>query len=132
MEQSILTSTKKILGLDEAYTAFDLDVITHINSAFAILTQLGIGPTDGFQIEDETAEWAGIQATDMGLNMIRTYVFLKVRMWFDPASTRYTIAASEAQIAELEWRMSVHREDISWTNPLPPPREQDEYSRRFA
>lgn len=119
MDQSILNSTKKILGIDPDYTVFDQDVITHINSAFATLTQLGIGPVDGIMIEDETTEWSAIIGNDLGLNMVKTYVYLKVRMVFDPQSTRYTIAAMTNQISELEWRMNVHREDISWVSPFP-------------
>lgn len=119
MEESILTGTKKILGLDEDYTAFDLDVITHINSAFATLTQLGIGPEDGYMIEDATATWDDFVTGDFGLNMVRTYIFLKVRMVFDPPTLSYVVTAMQDQIRELEWRMNVHREDISWTSPFP-------------
>jgi hypothetical protein len=125
MDQSILNSTKKILGLDPDYTAFDQDVITHINSAFATLTQLGIGPVDGFMIEDATPSWSDILGNDLGLNMVKTYVYLKVRMVFDPQSTRYTIAAMTTQISELEWRMNIHREDIAWVSPFPPDDDDD-------
>jgi hypothetical protein len=119
MEESILTGTKKILGLDEDYTAFDLDVITHINSAFATLSQLGIGPAEGFMIEDATAVWTDFVSGDLGLNMIRTYIFLKVRMVFDPPTLSYMVDAMAQQIKELEWRINVHREDISWVSPFP-------------
>lgn len=119
MDQSILNSTKKILGIDPDYTVFDQDVITHINSAFATLSQLGIGPADGLMIEDDTTEWTDLIGNDLGLNMVKTYVYLKVRMVFDPQSTRYTIAAMTNQITELEFRMNVHREDIAWVNPFP-------------
>lgn len=119
MDQSILNSTKKILGLDPDYTAFDQDVLTHINSAFATLNQLGIGPADGLMVEDDTLLWSDLIGNDLGLNMVKTYVYLKVRMVFDPQSTRYTIAAMTSQIAELEWRMNIHREDISWVSPFP-------------
>src|SRR3954466_15938502 len=99
MEQSILTSTKKILGIDEAYTAFDLDIITHINSAFSTLTQLGIGPSQGFMIEDATAEWNEfIPDSDFQYNSVKSYVFLRVRQIFDPPSTSYLIAAFNEQI----------------------------------
>lgn len=119
MEQSILTSTKKILGLSGDYTAFDLDVITHINTAFSILTQLGIGPPEGFMIEDDTIQWDDILGDDFSLNMVRTYVYLKVRTIFDPPTTRYTIGAIDNQIKELEGRLSMHRESISWVTPFP-------------
>lgn len=121
MEQSILTSTKKILGIDEAYTAFDLDIITHINSAFSTLTQLGIGPPQGFMIEDATAEWNEfIPDSDFQYNSVKSYVFLRVRQIFDPPSTSYLIAAFNEQIKELEWRLNVYREESGWVDPNPP------------
>jgi hypothetical protein len=121
MEQSILTSTKKILGIDEAYTAFDLDIITHINSAFSTLTQLGIGPSQGFMIEDATAEWNEfIPDSDFQYNSVKSYVFLRVRQIFDPPSTSYLIAAFNEQIKELEWRLNVYREESAWVDPNPP------------
>lgn len=121
METSILTSTKKILGLDADYTAFDLDVITHINSVFSTLTQLGVGPVAGFMIEDETADWSDfIPIDDIQYNSVKTYMYLRVRMLFDPPSTSFVIAALNEQIKELEWRLNVHREETGWVDPDPP------------
>lgn len=119
MSDSILTSTKKVLGLEESYTAFDLDVMTHINSSFSTLAQLGVGPPGGFMIEDATAEWATFLGSDKLLNMVRTYVFLKVRLLFDPPSNAYVMDAFKEQIKELEWRLNVHMEDTIWTDPDP-------------
>lgn len=110
MADSILDSTKKILGLDKDYTPFDLDILTHINSAFSILNQLGIGPVAGFSIEDNTATWDDFETPLNQLNLIKTWLFLKVRMYFDPPSTSYLIEAMNRQIAECEWRLSVFRE----------------------
>lgn len=110
MENSILKSTKKVVGLQEDYTAFDLDVITHINSVFSTLSQLGIGPEGGFSIEDDAPEWADLEIPDEYLAMVKTYVFLKVRMLFDPPTTSYLIEALEKQIKEHEWRLSSFRE----------------------
>jgi hypothetical protein len=121
MEQSILTSTKKILGIAEDYTVFDLDVITHINTAFSTLTQLGVGPANGFMIEDETAVWTDFIAEDFQYNSVKSYVFLRVRQLFDPPSTSYLIAAVDSQIKELEWRLNVHREETGWVDPDPNP-----------
>ena len=118
METSILISTKKILGIAEEYTVFDLDIITHINSAFSTLTQLGVGPVDGFMIEDETAVWTDFIADDIQYNAVKTYVFLRVRLLFDPPATSYLIAAFNDQIKELEWRLNTHREETGW---IPPP-----------
>lgn len=117
MEESILTSTKKILGLSQSYTAFDLDIITHINTAFSTLTQLGIGPTEGFMIEDTTPVWDDFIAQDYQLNSVKTYVFLRVRLLFDPPTTSYLIEAFEKQLEEIEWRLSVYREGSEWADP---------------
>ena len=111
MESSILTSTKKILGIAESYTAFDLDVITHINAAFSILNQLGVGPEEGFMIEDAGATWDEFGVPLMQLNLIRTYVFLKVRVLFDPPTTSFLIDATNRQIEEYEWRLNVLAEN---------------------
>jgi len=112
MENSILLSTKKILGLSDSYTAFDLDVITHINAAFSVLNQLGIGPVEGFFIEDGEALWDDftIEGTYPQLGLIKTYIFLKVRMLFDPPNTSFLIEAMNKQIAEYEWRLNTFRE----------------------
>jgi len=122
MEQSILKSTKKILGIAEDYTVFDLDIITHINSAFSTLTQLGVGPAEGFIIEDDTALWTDFIDVDVDFqwNSVKSYVFLRVRMLFDPPQTSYLISASERQIQELEWRLNIHREETDWVDPNPP------------
>lgn len=120
METSILISTKKILGIDEDYTVFDHDIITHINTTFSILTQLGIGPITGFMIEDDTAQWDDfLDPLDLQLNLAKTYVYLKARQYFDPPTTSYLITAMEGQIQELEWRLNVHREATEWVDPDP-------------
>ena|ERR1044071_852145 len=109
MEESILTSTKKILGLSPEYTAFDVDIITHINSVFDILAQMGIGPANGLVIEDDQSEWSQF-GQGPGMNMVRSYVYLKVRMLFDPPPTSFAINAMEEQIREYEWRLNTNRE----------------------
>ena len=122
METSILTSTKKLLGVDVAYTVFDLDIITHINTAFSTLTQLGVGPAAGYMIEDETSIWDEfIPVDDIQYNAVKTYVYLRVRQLFDPPTTSYLISAFNDQIKELEWRLNVHREETGWVDPDPPP-----------
>lgn len=117
MSGSILTSTKKLLGLEESYTAFDQDVIIHINSVFSTLAQLGIGPTDGFAIEDATANWVDFLGTNLQYNAVKTYVYLRVRLLFDPPATHYAIASWKEQIQEVEWRLSVLRESTQWVDP---------------
>lgn len=112
MADSILNSTKKILGLADDYTIFDMDVITHLNSTFSILDQLGVGPEGGYFIEDSTPTWDDYPVPSNQLQMVRTYVFLKVRMLFDPPTTSYLITAMEKQIAEHEYRLNTMREVI--------------------
>lgn len=121
MEQSILISTKKILGIAEDYTVFDLDIITHINSAFSTLTQLGVGPAAGFMIDGPEDLWTDFIANDFQYNSVKSYVFLKTRQLFDPPQTSYLITAVEKQIEELEWRLNIHREETEWVDPDPPP-----------
>lgn len=113
MEDSILKSTKKILGLAEDYTAFDHDVLVHTNSVFGDLNQLGIGPDEGFMIEDDVALWSEYLTPDVPaliLNAVRTYVFLRVKALFDPPTTGYLVESTQKQIEKAEWRLNVARE----------------------
>jgi hypothetical protein len=116
---SILDSTKKILGLEADYTAFDLDILTHINTVFSDLQQLGIGPIEGFAIEDAEAEWDDFLAGDVTMNSVKTYMYLRVRLLFDPPTTSFHIASLKEQQQALEWRLNVIREGVSWTDPDP-------------
>lgn len=104
-EQSILTSTKKLLGIEAEYTAFDLDITLHINSVFATLHQLGVGPVDGFIIEDAAKTWDQFINGKMAINSVKSYVYLKVRVLFDPPATSFAIDAMTNQIKEFEWRL---------------------------
>lgn len=122
MDKSILNNIKKILGLDESYTAFDTDVMIHINSVFSTLSQLGIGPAGGFMIEDDILTWDDyIPDGDPNLNAVKTYIYLRVRLLFDPPATSFAIQAMERQITEHEWRLNTYREETSWTEPIPRP-----------
>lgn len=112
MEDSILISTKKILGIAAEYTAFDPDIITHINSTFSIVNQLGVISDPGFTIEDESEAWSDLKLPQNQLNLLRTYVFLKVRVLFDPPSTSFLLDAMNKQIEEYEYRLSYLREDL--------------------
>lgn len=106
--ESILTSVKKVLGIDEEYKQFDLDIIMHINSVFGILHQLGIGPEDGFAISDDSASWEDFYDTsNYKLEMIRSYVYLKTRLMFDPPTSSAAMEAANHMISELEWRLNV-------------------------
>lgn len=121
MDQSILNSTKKILGIGPDDTSFDLDVMTYINSAFSNLHSIGIGPEEGFEIEDDRAEWAdfGIDSLPI-LHQLKTCVYLRARMMFDPPTTSYLLQAMERQIVEAEWRLNEMREQTAWVDPDPP------------
>ncbi len=121
MSDSILDNTKKMLGIEASYTAFDIDVIIHINTVFTTLVQLGIGPATGFMIMDNSKTWQDFLGVDLNLNSVKTYMFLKVRLAFDPPGTPYHISALNEQIKELEWRLNVHRETTQWVDPMPYP-----------
>lgn len=103
--ESILSSIKKLLGIAEDYTEFDSDIIMHINSVFAILTQLGVGPTDGFMIEDKGASWSEFMEEKSKWNFIKSYVYLKVKLLFDPPLNGSVIESTNRLINELEWRI---------------------------
>lgn len=104
---SILDSTKKILGLTVDYDVFDLDVIAHINTALTTLTEIGVGPEGGFFITNQDETWEELIGTDARLNSVRSYVYLRVRLLFDPPTSSFAIASMEKQIQEMEWRLLV-------------------------
>lgn len=106
MDESILISIKKVLGVPAEYTHFDLDIIMHINTAFSTLQQLGVGPDEGFMIQDETATWLEFIPEDPRFNFVKTYIFQKVRLMFDPPASSSHIEALNKSIAELECRLT--------------------------
>lgn len=109
--ESILTSIKKLLGIAKDYTHFDDDIIMHINSVFMTLNQLGVGPSEGFYIEDDSTEWTEYIENPAELQAVKTYMYLKVKLVFDPSSVgSSTLASYERQIQELEWRLNVSAE----------------------
>lgn len=108
---SILTETKKVLGIDENYTVFDTDIKMHINTAFTTLQQLGVGPLTGFMITDHAPSWDNFTDADINLNAVKTYVYLRVRLLFDPPTTSFALEAMKEQIRELEWRLNVYSEE---------------------
>lgn len=120
MEQSILKSTKQILGIGPDDDSFDLDVLTYVNGAFSTLSDLGVGPAAGFVIEDETTVWTDFIADDgEQLAKVKIYVYLNVRLIFDPPATSYVLDALQKQLEECSWRLSVKRENKDWTDPDP-------------
>lgn len=111
--ESILTSIKKLLGIGEEYEHFDADLIMHINSVFAILTQMGVGPSNGFSIIDEDKEWSDFLPGDPAkLSFVKSYVYLKVKLLFDPPQSSAAIESINRQISELEWRLFVAADPI--------------------
>ena len=108
--ESILTSIKKLLGITEEYDQFDPDIIMHINSVFMILTQLGVGPAEGFSIEDDTAVWTDFIQDIKKLESVKTYIYLKVKLAFDPPLSSSVIESMNRLINELEWRLNVAAE----------------------
>lgn len=114
---SILDTTKKLLGLESDYTAFDLDIITHINSVFFTLQQLGVGPATGFSILDNTAKWTDFIGTE-NINSVRSYMALRVRLLFDPPSSSFALESFKQQAEEMGWRLNVQMEGVR--NPLIP------------
>lgn len=108
---SILTSIKKLLGIAQECTDFDMDLIIHINSVLMILTQLGVGPEKGFTIKDSRDLWEDFLEDDLSkLEAVRTFVYLKVRLIFDPPSNSAVIESINRTISELEWRLNVAAE----------------------
>jgi len=108
MEQSILKSTKKLAGLSEDNTVFDLEILTDINAAFSSLSQVGIG--NGAPIEDDRAQWSSLELPVEQLNLVKTYISDKVRLAFDPPGTSFLIQILKDRIQEQEWRLNVFAE----------------------
>lgn len=118
MEDSILKTVKQILGIPEDETGFDFDLLIHINSAFATLHQLGVGPETVFEVEDDTSVWADFLDGRTEFNSVKTYVYLKVKSIFDPPQSGYAVEAMSKQIMEYEWRLNSAREHTEWTAPV--------------
>lgn len=106
LPDSILDTTKKSLGLDADYPAFDIDLILLINSAFSTFNQLGIGPLEGFMIEDKNKLWSEFTQDELKINSVKTLMYMKVRYLFDPPTLSFVLTALENQIKELEWRLN--------------------------
>jgi len=105
--ESILTSIKKLLGISEEDDSFDVDVMIHINSAFATLCQIGVGPSNGFSIEDASSVWTDFISNEHWFfAFIKTYVYMKVKLVFDPPTSSAVIAAYKESIKEHESRLN--------------------------
>lgn len=111
LEENILSSIKKLLGLNDGVTVFDTDIVIHINTVFANLTQMGVGPQNdegkniGFKISTGKEVWGDFTSNDILIENVKTYVYIKVKMVFDPPTSNALIDAYNAQAKELEWRL---------------------------
>ena len=116
--ESILITIKKMLGIDEAFIAFDTDVMMNINSALMVLNQLGVGPATGFMITGKDETWSQFLLARTDLEAVKTYIYLKVRLLFDPPANSFLVDAIKNQISELEWRINVQSEKTTKEVPV--------------
>ena len=107
MEESILTSIKKLLGIAEEYTQFDTDLIIHINTVLSVLGQIGVGSENRQSIIDKNTTWESFMGTEVKLDMVKSYVYLKVKLLFDPPQSSAVLDTINRNIGELEWRIFV-------------------------
>lgn len=110
MDESILTSIKKLLGVPDDYEHFDQDIIMHINSVLMILNQIGVGPSDGFSISDKTAIWSDFISDNKKLEAVKSYMYMKVRIMFDPPLQSSVMECMNRTIKEMEWRLNAAAE----------------------
>ena len=116
MQDSILMTIRKLVCGNPYADHFDTDLLVHINACFSILNQLGVGPENGFVVTDETQSWSSYIADNYILNMVKTYVTLKVKKIFDPPLTSSVLEAMDKEISQLEWRLNVAVDPVKPTN----------------
>lgn len=116
MQDSILMTIRKLVCGDPYADHFDTDLLVHINACFSILNQLGVGPENGFVVTDETQSWSSYVADNRTLNMVKTYVTLKVKKIFDPPLTSSVLEAMDKEISQLEWRLNVAVDPVKPTS----------------
>ena len=112
MNESILDTIKNMLGLEKDYDAFDTEIITYINSALFTLSQLGVGPEDGFSITDSNEVWSDFIGDTSKFIAVQTFIKLKVQLLFDPPSNSFGVDAIDKQIDELTWRLCLEAEEV--------------------
>jgi hypothetical protein len=113
MSSSILDTIKKMVGVDPSYEVFDTDIIVHINSTFSTLHQLGVGPSTPFYISDKTATWSQFTGSNLAIESVKSYIYAKVKLAFDPPATSFAIEALNKMCSEFEWRLNVQSEEIT-------------------
>lgn len=112
VSESILLSVKKMLGLDKDYDVFDPELIIHINTVFGTLHQLGVGPEDQFRITGDSDLWSDFTTEGEQTDEVKTYIYLRVRLLFDPPSSSFVLSSFKEQLQELEWRLNVKADEI--------------------
>lgn len=125
MTDSILNSVKEQLGLPIGYAPYDKELITYTNTALAEATQLGVGPEEGFSISDAIPTWNNFMGTDKRFNLVQTYIFLTVRIVFDPPPNSFGLESIQKQIDRLAWRINAHHEIITVPEEPVPPDDED-------
>lgn len=116
---SILSSIKKMHNIDDGVTHFDTEMIIHINTALMRLTQLGVGSSTGFSITDKSKTWTDLIGTRLDVEAIKTYVYLKVRLMFDPPTNSTLLEAYKSNIQELEWTINAQVDEAyQWEEPV--------------
>lgn len=127
MQDSILMTIRKLVCGNPYADHFDTDLLVHINACFSILNQLGVGPESGFVVTDETQSWSSYVADNRTLNMVKTYVTLKVKKIFDPPLTSSVLEAMDKEISQLEWRLNVAVDPVKPTNVSKPTARRRSY-----
>ena len=127
MQDSILMTIRKLVCGDPYADHFDTDLLVHINACFSILNQLGVGPESGFVVTDETQSWSSYVADNRILNMVKTYVTLKVKKIFDPPLTSSVLEAMDKEISQLEWRLNVAVDPVKPANVSKPTARRRSY-----
>lgn len=112
VNSSILLSVKKMLGPSADYDVFDPELIIYINSVFGTLHQLGVGPEEKFVITGDSELWSDFLTEGEEIEEVKSYIYLRVRLLFDPPSSSFVLSSFKEQIKELEWRLQCKAEEI--------------------
>lgn len=112
MNDSIVATIKKMLGLEDNYTPFDMDVIVHINTALLTLCQMGIGPREGYTVTDYDQTWDDFLTNKVFLGGVKTWIYLQVKMLFDPPTNSFVMDAMKQQSEQILWRLNVQAESV--------------------
>lgn len=109
---SILHDIKQMLGQEWDDPTYDLDITNHINTVFFNLNQIGVGPTEGFVIEDASVLWDEYIGTNKNLYAVKTYIYNNVRLSFDPPANVFLVTSIQKQIDKLEWTLMVEMDPV--------------------